>query len=61
MCTLYDVCTPQVLVALTRFKKLGDYPPDSQKEYVSWSAKLISVNQTRLCAVELFNIGNSGK
>jgi hypothetical protein len=27
----------------------------------SWSTKLISITQTRLCAVELLNIGNSGK
>jgi len=46
---------------LTRFKKHDDYPLDSQKEYMSWSAKLESVTQTRLCAVELFNISNSGK
>jgi len=28
---------------------------------MSWSAELISVTQTKLCAVELFNIGSSGK
>ena len=61
MCKMCDVYTPYVSVALTRFNKHDDYPSDSQKEYVSWSAKLISVTQTRLCAVELFNISKSGK